>query len=340
MRPPVTAVAWMALAALTVVAVAMVRRYPWPAFGWLFFLLALSVESSFLLLELAFEHRMYLPASLLIAGLVAPLYVAASHRARLHQLQVPVLLVAALLSWQTIERNYQWLDLGRFWADDMDRGASPDRAAINSASSYLRKGYPDKALTILERGEDAATPSTRYKLLQARGEAYYAKGEYERALEVFRQVLELNPAWTRTAYFAGQSLLQLGNVAGARNIEAQMQQAQPGNAFTAALSAEIARASGNPDRAVSRLETYLAGRRRAGGHEASFARLHLANAYRATGQYDEAADVYRQVVRYDPHNWAAWSNLYLMLEAGDSKQEAAEVRRFLEARDVNPGHWR
>ena len=338
--PPSTALALAGLLAITAGAVAIARRYPWCAFGWLFFLLALSVESSFLLLELVFEHRLYLPASLLIPGILAPLHAAASRSGGLRWLQLSVLTIAALLSWQTIERNYEWLDLGGFWASEIERGASVDRAAINAASTYLRKGHPEAALQVLRRAADAGDRSTRFKLIQARGEAYYAKGDYRRALREFRRVTELYPSWTRTAYFAGQSLLQLDNPAPARKLQSQMQSAAPRSPFTIALTAEILRHSGEPARAAETLESHLAELDGASGHETSLVRMHLANTYRELGRYEAAATVYREMVRYDPENWGAWANLYLMLKAGDSKEEAAEIRRFLESRDVNPANWR
>jgi hypothetical protein len=62
LSPPGTLWCWLALAAMSVFAAAMRRRAPSVFAGWFFFLVAHSIESSVLPLELYFEHRNYLPA--------------------------------------------------------------------------------------------------------------------------------------------------------------------------------------------------------------------------------------------------------------------------------------
>ena len=57
--------AWVGLLALTVAAVVCRRRHPVLALAFLFFMTGHLLESSFLRLELYFEHRNYLPAALL-----------------------------------------------------------------------------------------------------------------------------------------------------------------------------------------------------------------------------------------------------------------------------------
>ncbi len=67
LTPWTTALAWAAWIALMVWAVRVRRRYPFVAAAVLFFLMGHVLESSFLQLELYFEHRNYLPA--MLAGL-------------------------------------------------------------------------------------------------------------------------------------------------------------------------------------------------------------------------------------------------------------------------------
>ena len=73
LSPPSTLFALLALAAITAFAIALRKRAPSAFAGWFFFLIAHSIESSFLPLELYFEHRNYLPTFgllLAVAGLV------------------------------------------------------------------------------------------------------------------------------------------------------------------------------------------------------------------------------------------------------------------------------
>ena len=61
LSPPYTLLAWIALLAITAGALLMRKQAPSLFAGWLFFLVAHSVESTILPLELYFEHRNYLP---------------------------------------------------------------------------------------------------------------------------------------------------------------------------------------------------------------------------------------------------------------------------------------
>lgn len=70
MAPPSTLYAVIGLVAISAIAVAVRRRVPALFAGWFFFLAAHVIESSFLPLDLAFEHRNYLPAVGLLWALV------------------------------------------------------------------------------------------------------------------------------------------------------------------------------------------------------------------------------------------------------------------------------
>ena len=69
LSPPSTLFALLALVAISVLAIVLRKRAPSIFAGWFFFLVAHSIESSFLPLELYFEHRNYLPAFGLLLAL-------------------------------------------------------------------------------------------------------------------------------------------------------------------------------------------------------------------------------------------------------------------------------
>lgn len=74
LSPPSTLLSLLALVAISIFAIAMRKRAPTVFAGWFFFLVAHSVESSFLPLEMYYEHRNYLPAAglfLAVLGLIA-----------------------------------------------------------------------------------------------------------------------------------------------------------------------------------------------------------------------------------------------------------------------------
>ncbi|HET8733422.1 MAG TPA: hypothetical protein VFM45_06570, partial [Anaeromyxobacteraceae bacterium] len=106
--PPATLAALLLLAGLVAAAAALHRRWPPVAFGIAFFLLALTVEQTVLPIDLAFEHRLYLPlfGAALAAGWGLE-RAAAGWRAGPWPVAAPLLL---LLAAGTAARNEAWRD--------------------------------------------------------------------------------------------------------------------------------------------------------------------------------------------------------------------------------------
>lgn len=310
--PPMTFVAWTTIATLTVVAMAGLRRAAWPAFGWLFFLLALSVESSVVLLELVFEHRVYLPSTMLIAGLVAPLFALNCSATTLRSGTIATMAVAGLLAWQTMVRNQEWQDTGSFWAGELERGASPYRAGLNGGLAHLREGKPVEALALFRRIESsgvADTPLRRGKVAQLIGEAHFRSGDFGPALTAFRRAIEDRPTWVRTAYFIGMSFAQLGEFDKAEPMLDQMRAERPDSVFTASLAAELHAQRGDTVGALAALRARLEGSERLKAVDRSFLYLHMGNLYRQIGRVEPAADSYRAALEADRENWAATAAL-------------------------------
>lgn len=337
--PPVTLVASVGLLLVTLAAAYFLRRHPWPAFGWLFFLVALSVESSIILLEIAFEHRLYLPAALLLPAVIAPLYGTISNRRAVTWLSVAMFALAGVLTLQTLERNAQWADLGTLWSEDLNRGASPFRATLNGARRLAQQGRPQEALSLLRRAPPELDRSEEGRLRLARGEILFMLERYEDALAEIKGALELYPAWSRAAYVAGQCLIQLGRIDDAGSILEQLRANVPQSVFPVLLESELARARGDREEAAQILRQFLAQQEERRVPARNVARLHLANVYRAQGRTEAAAAQYRAIVRDDPKQWAAWASLYHMLRAGGDREQAARVARYLQQHGVDPDAW-
>ena len=336
--PPVTAFAWAALAGVSVAAIAALRRCVWPAFGWLYFCIALSVESSIVLLEMAFEHRIYLPAALLIPAVLAPLHVLAGSAAQRRMLALGVLVIAAAMSVQTLQRNAAWRDLGGLWRADLARGAKPLRASLNAAVALVQQGRPGEALALMHEYPAPADRAESAHLLQLRGEALFMLGRADDALEAFRAALSHHPTWTRAAYSAAQCLIALGRREDAQGIARQFAEHAPDTVYRAVLDAELALARGEPRVARRALDAFLADGR-VSVPARNFARLHLANVLRALGRFADAADQYRAIVHDDPKDWGAWASLYHMLRAGGDHPRAPSVKRYLEQHNVDVDGW-
>lgn len=156
--PPSTAFALLALAAITALAIALRKRAPSVFAGWFFFLVAHSIESSFLPLELYFEHRNYLPTFgllLAVAGLVEWLtrrieFGSLTHR----KLGVATVGACALaLGVATHARAFVWADEGRLFFQEATNHPESLRAntelafyAVQHGNVKFAQGTIDKLL--------------------------------------------------------------------------------------------------------------------------------------------------------------------------------------------------
>ncbi|MDA8961915.1 hypothetical protein N9H37_00985 [Congregibacter sp.] len=112
-QPWTTAVAIAFWGCAVTLAVLVRRSVPWLSLGLFFFLIAHSVESSFLPLELFFEHRNYLPTvgiAIITAGAISfvssKLRVRSGYALAIYVAPVALVLLLRLLEWSDAERLY------------------------------------------------------------------------------------------------------------------------------------------------------------------------------------------------------------------------------------------
>lgn len=141
---------WLALSAwLLLLSLALVwrRKYPAFSFGVLFFLAGHLLESTFIHLELYFEHRNYLPSLGPIGALVA--FAWTTNKKWPKQISFGFAALMGLLLWQT----------STLWGSDKDAAITwykyhptSSRATQNLATYFQRLGDYDKAASIIIRG--------------------------------------------------------------------------------------------------------------------------------------------------------------------------------------------
>lgn len=159
LSPPTTLISIFAIAAMLSGAFALRRRLPLAALGILWFFAGQLMESTFYPLELAFEHRNYVPDfGILLAVLSVLMLAMVDSRLRRLQRAFPVLLVAtlALLTWT---RADEWRDnADQAYYEAVHHPDSP-RAVYSLGRIYANlvlTGFaksPRKAYTTLERAQ-------------------------------------------------------------------------------------------------------------------------------------------------------------------------------------------
>jgi tetratricopeptide (TPR) repeat protein len=123
------------------------------SFGIIWFYLTLMVESSFIpILDVMFEHRVYLPSA---GGFLAFSAIAAALASKRPSTRTSawVLLAAVccVLTVATIQRNRIWNDDLLLWEDTARKSPNKPRVLANLTAAYLRNNKPEKALPLLIR---------------------------------------------------------------------------------------------------------------------------------------------------------------------------------------------
>ena len=144
-----TSLAIIGLAALFVTGLAVIKRAPVLAFGLLFFLSGHLMESSFIPLELAFEHRNYLPS----IGLLLPLFyyfLCAGDGEKYTKARYFVILITILyFTIQTHLRAWTWSDNVRLYLTEVQYHPLSARANYEAGKVYgqrleLGQGNPEE----------------------------------------------------------------------------------------------------------------------------------------------------------------------------------------------------
>ncbi|VAW43806.1 hypothetical protein MNBD_GAMMA02-153, partial [hydrothermal vent metagenome] len=146
LQPVSTLLSLLALVALVAVAWFMRNRWVWFSFSVFFFLLAHSIESTVIPLEMYFEHRNYVASVFLAVPLLLWLMKLASKRDIMHV--IPMILLA-YLAFTTHLRVALWSDSFKLHELTMDKYPESTRAYTMTADFYARSGYVEKTMSIL-----------------------------------------------------------------------------------------------------------------------------------------------------------------------------------------------
>lgn len=136
LSPPTTLVSVLGILSIAIAAILSAKRQPIAAFGILFFLVGHSLESSVLALELAHEHRNYLPGFGLLLILIYYSLSPLAHRQSLILRTSGVLLFIFVLSGVTFLRASQWGDPVLFKQKEVIHHPNSVRANIAMAAFY------------------------------------------------------------------------------------------------------------------------------------------------------------------------------------------------------------
>ena len=142
-EPITTILSFSALIALLCVSVWLAKRERLLSFAILWYLGNLVLESSVIPLEIIFEHRNYLPSTLLcLLGTTAVFRFVKGKR----QSMILLCAIVVLFSFWTFKRNSIWSDKILFYEDALNKSPSNVRVNMDLAEAVIGKGRFDEGV--------------------------------------------------------------------------------------------------------------------------------------------------------------------------------------------------
>ncbi|UCF19049.1 MAG: tetratricopeptide repeat protein [Gemmatimonadota bacterium] len=308
LQPPSTLFALLSLALLVAFAFYLAVRRPLLGFPLLAYFEFHALESGPASLEMVFEHRMYLPMTMLAVALAA---VINGLRGRMRIL-IPAgaAVVILLLAVATRARNETWSDPVRFAYDVAQKSPAKPRPQTNLGVAYRNAGRYEEAEAAFRRSLEL--DPWRWTTHYALGALYLDMGRPEEAEAEFRETVRLSPSATRAAYAVGEAIEAQGRAEEAFHYYLNLgsQRGMAGRAFEAM----------EPLRRAVALDP-----------ASSVAHNSLGNVYSMAGMTEQALIEYRAAVEHAPNNAQAVYNLALLLDRAREFEEAVVMyRRFVE----------
>lgn len=192
------------------------RLYRLASFGVLWFFLALLVESSVIpIVDVIFEHRVYLPSVGFFVAAVVLCY-GIVDRARKRGISarpmaaVALACVVILFAGLTHARNKVWQSDVSLWEDVVKKSPGKSRGYNNLGRAYFAANKINDAIHMYEKA--LRLDSRNYQALNNLGMAYYTLGSYERAAAAYRAAIYVMPGAPVVHNNLGMAYFQLGQL--------------------------------------------------------------------------------------------------------------------------------
>ncbi len=181
------------------------------AFGILWFFITLSVESSIIpIVDVIFEHRVYLPSVGLFAAITTGIFLAAARLKKEKGLALILLLITLALSAATYARNNIWKDSAKLWEDVVKKSPAKARARNSLAEVFYKEGRLYEAIRELQTA--LVLDPDYVEAHNNLGMVYYMKGRMDKAMSEYRTALRLDPDHATAHNNLGAAYERLGRV--------------------------------------------------------------------------------------------------------------------------------
>ncbi len=294
----------------------------------LFVLPLMPTFSPLLVATTVAERYLYLPV--LSLGIVAAvLYQRAASTSRMAgRLGLTLLLlVVALYSWRTVQRNSEWVDPAKFWGNALRDNPHSSFILTNLGMSLLDRGEYSKAIEALE--EAIAVQPRNVAASINLGIAYSALDRPTEAVAALQTAVSLDPANAEAYVNLGNAEAKRGQSEQALAAYQKARQISP-HLFAAYFNAGVVLYDfGRTDEAAAMLL-----KARALGPRDARVFERLGHLYRTTGADEKLRELYRAAVAEDVDYFEAYGVLGDEAAAAGDNRKA--VRLYARAVRINP----
>jgi tetratricopeptide (TPR) repeat protein len=297
------------------------------SFGIFCFFLTLSVESSFIpIVDVIFEHRLYLSSVGIFISLPVGIYLLADDRMRKSFVYI-VGITIILLSSATFARNSVWQSKITLWKDVAMKSPQKARVHNNLGDAYHSNGFLDKAI---EQYEITIRLSPNHVLAHKNLSSIYAeKGLMDKSKEYFNAILRINPEY-EDAY------IEMGNAYKEKGV---LNKAIEYYRMAVDLKPDYAGAQYNLGLSYYENNQYKEAERhllKASSLDPSISEVYhvLGNIYKSTGLNEKAVEHYEKALRLNPDNADVHYSLGIIF--GPQGKLDLAIQHFEAAIELNP----
>lgn len=205
-NPPTTLLCFFFIVGLIAGSIYLAKKRPLISFALIWFWSNLVLESSFLPLELIYEHRVYLPSVgffLLVSVFLIREVDKFASREKAKNLTKTGVVVALVipLSFLTYQRNKVWQSELTIWQDSVVKSPNKARPHYNLANEYSRRKEYDKAISHYLKA--IQIKPDYYKAHNNLGFCYFFKGDIQGAIAKSKTALQYKKNFVDAHYNLG-----------------------------------------------------------------------------------------------------------------------------------------